>query len=92
VEQWTSHFMIGSLQAGDYNLVILSALTTDTGLYYCVKDDQNEPVVFINLTVLAGIYFSTHFSSVSGHFSSRLPTVSLHNAHRDEHLSSPIEM
>ena len=65
LERWTSRLMIGSLQAGDYNLVILSALTTDTGLYYCIKDDQNDPVVFTNLTVLAGIYFSRYFSSVS---------------------------
>jgi len=65
VERWTSHLMIGSLQAGDHNLVILSALTTDTGLYYCIKDDQNETVVFINLTILTGICFSTRFSSLS---------------------------
>ena len=57
-EPWMSHFMIGSLQSGDYNLVILSAIHNDTGLYYCVKHHVNAPIVFTNLTVSSGILIS----------------------------------
>jgi len=57
-EAWKSRMMIGSVQSGDFNLVIWPVLTTDSGLYYCLKDDQNQPIHFTNLTVLAGSYCS----------------------------------
>ena len=56
-EQWKSHFMIGSLRSGDYNLVILSAMYNDSGLYYCLKHHENGPLILTSLTISSGLYF-----------------------------------